>query len=140
MYVMNEATIDLPSAWKDQSINVMSSGAPMEQGLTLTVTRDDIPFGMSFDEYLEDQIGQVEKSMNDFALLGRRQVVLDGMTATELECRWQAKQGQMHQLIYMAPTPSGRAIVLTVSAPGRLTETQKGEMKRVMATLRFRRG
>jgi len=26
MYQMNEGTIDLPAAWKDQSINVISSG------------------------------------------------------------------------------------------------------------------
>lgn len=140
MFVMNEASIDLPSDWKDQTINVVSSGAPLEQGLTLTVTRDDVPFGMSFAEYLDDQIAQVEKSLEEFKMLGRRQVTLDGAPAAEIECRWQARQGQLHQLIYMVQTPNGRAMVLTASAPGRITETQKAEMSRVVSTLRFRRG
>lgn len=140
MYVMNEASIDLPSGWRDQSINVVSSGSPLDPGMTFTVTRDDVPFGMSFDEYLEDQVGEVSRKLDKFELLNRRGVTLDGANGAEIECRWQSTQGPMHQLIYMVPTPGGRAMVMTVTAPVKLTDGQRAEMQRIIQTMRFRKG
>ncbi|MDO5642385.1 MAG: DUF1795 domain-containing protein [Paracoccus sp. (in: a-proteobacteria)] len=139
MYVMNEATIELPANWRDQSINVISSNAPMQQGMTLTVTRDDLPFGMSFNEYLEDQVREVGKLLTEYKLLGRQQVMLDGIAAAEIECTWLSKEAAMHQIIYMLPLPSGRAMVVTASMPGRMTESQQQEIRRLVQTIRFRR-
>lgn len=140
MFVMNECSIDLPLEWHDQSINVVSSNSPMAPGLTVTVTRDDLPFGMKFDEYLEEQIDQVSKAMLDFKLLGRKTVLLDGVEAAELECNWLAKDVRMHQIIYMMPTPQGRAMVITASMPGSMTESQGNEIRRMVLTVKFRRG
>lgn len=140
MYVMNEATVELPPEWTDQSINIISSKAAMQQGLTLTITRDDLPFGMSFAEYLEDQVKEVGKLLVDYKLISRQQVTLDTIAAAEIECTWVAKQARMHQLIYMLPTPNGRAMVITASVPGRMTESQQTEIRRLVQTIRFRRG
>ncbi|MDO5604900.1 MAG: DUF1795 domain-containing protein [Paracoccus sp. (in: a-proteobacteria)] len=137
---MNEATVELPPEWTDQSINIISSKAAMQQGLTLTITRDDLPFGMSFAEYLEDQVKEVGKLLVDYKLISRQQVTLDTIAAAEIECTWVAKQARMHQLIYMLPTPNGRAMVITASVPGRMTESQQTEIRRLVQTIRFRRG
>lgn len=139
MFVMNECSIDLPAEWHDQTINVISSNSPMAPGMTITVTRDNLPFGMSFDEYLEDQVTQVSKSMIDFKLIGRKSVNLDGVQAAELECNWLAKDVRMHQIIYMMPTPQGKAMVITASMPGSMTESQGNHVRRMVQTVKFRR-
>lgn len=139
MFHMNECSIQLPKEWNDQSINVVSSNSPMAPGLTVTITRDDLPFGMSFKEYLEDQVDQVSKSMIDFSMHGRKSVMLDGVEAAEIECSWLAKDVRLHQLIYMFPTPAGRAMVVTASMPGQMTGNQCAEVRRIVGTLKFRK-
>lgn len=139
MFLMNECSIEVPQGWNDQSINVISSNSAMAPGLTLTVTRDGLPFGMSFHEYLEEQVGQVSKAMIDFKTLGRQSVLLDGIEAAEIECTWMSKQGPMHQIIYMMPTPAGRAMVVTASMPGKMSVGQANEVRRIVQTLKFRR-
>ncbi|RNF34515.1 DUF1795 domain-containing protein [Paracoccus methylarcula] len=139
MFLMNDCSIDLPKDWNDQSMNIISSNSPMAPGLTMTVTRDDLPFGMSFEEYLENQFDEVSKSMIDFTLIGRRTVKLDGVDAAEIECSWLAKDIRLHQIIYMTPTPNGRVMVITSSMPGQMTESQGNGVRRIMQTLKFRR-
>ncbi|SEO03478.1 hypothetical protein SAMN04489859_10307 [Paracoccus alcaliphilus] len=139
MYLMNECSIELPEGWNDQSINVVSSNSAMAPGLTLTVTRDNLPFGMSFQEYLDEQVEQVSKSMVDFTMMGRQNVRLDGTPVAEIECSWLAKDVRMHQLIYMLPSPDGRAMVITASMPGQMTPGQLAEVRRIVQTLKFRR-
>lgn len=141
MLIFTEGSIDTPAGWRDNSINIVSSAGPMEQGLTLTVTRDDIPFGMSFDEYSERQIETVQKALKDFALNAKRPMVLDNAAAYEIECHWVSKQGRMHQLIYTVAVPGGaRALVLTTSMPGQMTESQLQEARRMVTSLRLNRG
>lgn len=142
MYHFNEGSLDLPESWNDQTINIVSSAGPMEVGLTITMTRDQIPWGMEFDEYVEDQISQVTEALTDFTLLGRRPVVAGRNPAVEIECRWKAKTGFMHQIITTVQVSESRALVLTASHPGEMTANQKTEVRRIVSTLNLqqRRG
>lgn len=135
MYRINEGTIDLPAEWTDRSINVVSSN-PSSTGASLTITRDDIPWGMSFAEYVDDQAGQAGKALKNFEVIERREFELAGAPAHEIESRWTAKQGPIHQLI--TTVQSGRKVlILTASLGGGMSESQKTEMRRIVATLRL---
>ncbi len=142
MFHFNEGSLDLPDSWNDQTINIVSSAGPMEVGLTITMTRDQIPWGMGFSEYVEDQISQVTDALNDFTLLGRKPVTLGRNAAYEIECRWKAKAGLMHQIITTVQLSDSRALVLTASHPGQMTAGQQTEVRRIVSTLNLqqRRG
>lgn len=138
MYVFNEGSIALPSSWKDRSINVISSDGPMEQGLTMTITRDSIPWGMQFEEYVEDQIRQLDDALNDLKVRGKKPITIGKNAAFELECGWLAKQGKMHQIITTVQLPDNKAIILTASKVGEMSPGQMQEMRRVTSSLQLR--
>ncbi len=137
MYRINEGTIDLPRDWTDRSINVVASN-PTGAGASLTITRDDMPWGMNFHDYVDDQAKQAAKALKNFEILGRREFEIGGNPATEIESRWVAKQGPVHQLI--TSVQSGRKVlILTASLGGEMSDGQKAEMRRIVATLRLER-
>ncbi|MFP7675600.1 DcrB-related protein [Marivita sp. S0852] len=136
MYRLNEGQIDFPKEWKDQSINIISSTGGGAAGLSFTVTRDDLPWGMEFPEYVKDQIAQAEESLNDFKNIGQIELEVSKSPAVEIECSWSSKQGVMHQIITTVSTPP-RALVLTASMPGRMSDAQKTEVRRIVASFRL---
>lgn len=137
MYHIQEGSIDLPKEWKDQSINVLSASRVGEPGLSLTMTRDDIPWGMSFAEYLDDQLKQAQGALKDFTVVQQDEVTIGGLPARQVECRWVSKQGPMHQLITSVQT-GARVLVITATMPGEITPQQRNEVQRVVASFRPR--
>ena len=137
MYRINEGTLDLPRDWADRSINVVASN-PTGAGASLTITRDDMPWGMSFDEYVDEQTKQAAQALKNFEVIERRSLDLAGVPATEIESRWIAKQGPIHQLITTVQN-GRRVLILTASLGGEMSESQKTEMRRIVATLRLER-
>lgn len=137
MYRINEGTIDLPQGWQDRTINVVSSSLT-GPGATLTITRDDMPWGMGFGEYIDDQGKQAAQALKDFTVLGRRDLIVDKLPAIEIECRWVAAQGRVHQLITTVQDGQ-KVLVLTASIGGEMSENQKAEMRRVISTLHLDR-
>ncbi|WP_411891600.1 DcrB-related protein [Yoonia sp. SDW83-1] len=137
MYHMNEGSIDLPDNWKDQTINIIASGGTgAVPGLSFTVTRDDVPWGMEFDEYVTGEIEKASEALTDFTIINQSGLHISGRQAVELECTWNAKQGPMHQIITTVNAPA-HAMVLTASMPGKMSDTQKSEVRRITATLQL---
>lgn len=138
MYRINEGSIDLPRDWQDRTINVVSSN-PAGPGVSLTITRDDMPWGMAFPEYVEDQAKQAAQALKDFRIDARRELSVNGAPAIEIECRWTAKQGAIHQLITTVGAAGGKVLVLTASVGGEMSAAQQAEMRRIVSTLRLER-
>ncbi|MFQ6553046.1 DcrB-related protein [Aestuariibius insulae] len=134
MYHFNEGHIDLPDQWKDQSINIISSTGGSEPGLSFTITRDDIPWGMEFTEYVSGEIEKASESLTEFKILAQQALTVSEREAVEIECTWTAKQGPMHQVITTVNAPS-HAMVLTASMPGKMSDAQKAQVKRIVETL-----
>lgn len=136
MYRINEGSIDLPRDWQDRTINVVSSN-PAGPGVSLTITRDDMPWGMAFVEYVEDQAKQAAQALKDFRIDARRELAISGAPAIEIECHWVAKQGAIHQLITTVSAAGGKVLVLTASVGGEMSAAQQAEMRRIVLTLRL---
>ncbi|MBC9246832.1 DUF1795 domain-containing protein [Paracoccus sp. 11-3] len=135
MYRINEGSIDLPNDWQDRSINVIGSNIS-GPGITMTITRDDIPWGMAFAEYVDDQARQAAQALKDFKVVERRELTVNGHEAVEVECRWVAKQGPIHQIITTVQSGQ-RALVLTASVGGKMSNSQMAEMRRITSTLKL---
>lgn len=135
MYRINEGSIDLPPTWHDRTINVVASSTT-GAGASLTITRDDIPWGMSFVEYVEDQANQAADALKKFEVLDKRELTVNGAPAYEIESRWVAKQGPIHQIITSVQAGQ-KVLILTASATGRMSDSQKTEMRRIVSTLQL---
>ncbi|MBK4217702.1 DUF1795 domain-containing protein [Paracoccus caeni] len=133
MYRINEGFIDLPPTWHDRTINVVASSMA-GSGASLTITRDDVPWGMDFVEYVKDQEAQAAKALKNFEVIDRRELQINGAAAYEIESTWVAKQGPIHQIITTVQMGQ-RALILTASTTGKMSDNQKAEMRRIVSTL-----
>ena len=138
MYRINEGSIDLPKDWQDRTINVLASNAA-GSGVSLTITRDDMPWGMDFGEYVEDQSKQAATALKNFEVLDRRELTVNKAAAIELECRWTSRQGRVHQLITTVQGAKRQVMVLTASANDIMSDGQKKELRRIVSTLKLDR-
>lgn len=136
MYRINEGSIDLPQGWHDRTINVVSSNLA-GPGVSLTITRDDMAWGMGFGEYVADQAKQAAQALKDFRIAQQRELTVNGVPAVEVECHWSAKQGAIHQLITTVSAGGGKVLILTASVGGEMSPAQQAEMRRVVSTLRL---
>lgn len=135
MYQLNEGSIDLPSTWKDQSVNIISSEGGANPSLSFTITREDIPWGMEFSEYVASEIEKASDALTDFEIQAQTSITVSGVEAVEIECTWKSNKGPMHQIITTVNGP--RALILTASQPGKMSDTQKNEVRRIAATLKL---
>ena len=136
MYTINEGVIDLPDEWKDQTINIVSSTGTSAPGLTFSITRDDVPWGMGFAEYVTGEIEKAKEALTEFTVAEQHRIQISGREAVEVECTWTAKQGPMHQIITTVHGPK-HAMVLTASMPGKMSDGQKGQIRRIIGSLSF---
>ncbi|TRW95911.1 DUF1795 domain-containing protein [Paracoccus sp. M683] len=139
MYRLNEGMIDLPGDWHDRSINVVSSNLT-GSGASFTITRDEMPWGMGFGEYVDDQGKQAAQALKDFKIHDRRELKVSDAPAVEMECSWVSKAGKMHQIITTVQGEGQKVLILTASVGGAMSENQKAEMRRIVSTLRLERG
>ena len=132
MYQINEGHFALPDAWHDRTVNVLASdNSPA--AISLTITRDDIAWGVSFAEYIEDQLKRVETALPGFELLDSRILQIGGIPAHEIEYRWLRNENPVHLLT--ATLDLGRkALVVSASVAGQMSLGQKSEMRRIMAS------
>ncbi len=136
MYVFNEGQIDFPSTWTDQTVNIISSTTTSEPGLSFSITRDDVPWGMEFSEYVTGEIEKASDALTDFTVHAQSALSVSGRDAVEMECTWTAKQGPMHQIITTVQGPS-HALVFTASMPGKMSDNQKAEVRRILQSLQL---
>ena len=53
MYTIDEGQLTLPEQWKDETVNVLTSGTGKEPTFSLVITRDEIAEGMAFSDYVK---------------------------------------------------------------------------------------
>ncbi|RNF34518.1 DcrB-related protein [Paracoccus methylarcula] len=138
MYRINEGMFDLPEGWRDRTVNVIASDNSPTQ-MALTITRDDRAWGVSFPEYLEDQMKRVSNALEGFELLGRREFHLSGLPAHEMEGRWMRSNTPVHMLSTIIDTGE-RALIFTASTDGQMSPGQKFEMRRIVESFRVMPG
>lgn len=136
MFHFDEGSMAIPDGWKDQTINIISSTGTSEAGLTFTITREEMPWGMQFDEYVDAELGKAAKALNEFTIIEKVPVQISGNPAHQVECTWMAKQGLMHQIITTI-SQRNKAIVVTASSPAKMSETQKKQLIATVNTFRF---
>lgn len=134
MYRINEGTFDLPEGWRDRTINIIASdNSPFQ--MALTITRDDLAWGVSFAEYLDDQMVRAKKALNELELLGRRDLTIGGLAAHEIETRWMRDKTPVHTLTTIMDM-GARALIFTATTDGQMSEGQLEEMRRIVGGFR----
>lgn len=136
MYQMHEGTLDLPVEWQDKTMNVFVSQATGTEGVSLVITRERMPWGMKFDEYVAGEVRKIAGKVPDYAAVSNGPGTVSGRTAHVHEFTWTNNGAAIHQQLTMVEY--GQVVLmLTFTVPGALSETQRGQIQAVMQTLQL---
>jgi hypothetical protein len=136
-YHFQEGTLSLPEQWQDKTIHVLTAGDDDARGLSFTLSRDVLPWGMTFDEFTRREVASLSRQ-----LTGYRQVVTEdgqllGKTALISEFRWDSPQGAIHQMMMFVHTEP-RILIFTASMVGEFSAGQKASINALLASLTLR--
>lgn len=137
-YTMNEAVFDLPTNWRDQSINVFVVGGPEPpMDLSLVISRDVLKEGVDLVDHVEKQIVEIGKKLQKFRVIGKRQIEVAGRPALEAELTWVSDGMPMHQRQQYIPNDR-RVLVFTATAPIKIADEHNAQIDELLGSLIFR--
>lgn len=116
-YQMHEGYIKLDDSWKDQSMNVLVSENSQIKGLNFVVSRDRMPLGMKFEDYIYQQKKNFENELYKFKLVEESKGVIDDQPAQFMEITWES-QGRLLQQLMGVLHVTVRILSLTITIPG----------------------
>ncbi|CAE6734696.1 MULTISPECIES: DUF1795 domain-containing protein [Paraburkholderia] len=127
MYQIQEGSLSLPADWHDKTMNVFVSAATGTEGVSFVVTRESLPWGMKFHEYTANEIQKLSKQVAGYELVAGAESEVSGRAAYTHEFRWLNNGKPIQQLLTMVEYGK-RVLMLTFTAPGTISETQKTQV------------
>ena len=137
MQNIGEGTIQIPSDWQNTSINIFAPARTELQGVSLTVTREKMPFGMDIAVYAKAQLDLMQQQLPHFVLLNQDIRQVDGLPVCLMELQWESPQaGQTHQMLMLLHLD---ALVLHCCAShiGVMSQAMRQEMVDLLSSFRL---
>jgi len=134
-YQIQEGSVELPGEWQDRSVNVLIPQDTNSKGANLVISRDSVPRGLPFADYLQQQRKILARELPDF------QVQLDAAGADgqrpvhNLEFTWTNQGKAMRQLMTLIGCGDS-VLSLTASIP-KGSEDAIEILQRAMNSLTF---
>lgn len=134
MYRIAEGTLSLNSVWHDQSINVLLPQESQVQGSNLVISRDRLPLGMTFQDYVVQQRQNFGAQLADFEMISDTAGSIGGREAQLMEMSWRTDGKPVHQIMAMVLHEQNRVLTFTGSIPGGPDEeTRKALISAIMS-------
>lgn len=90
LYRLQEADLDIPAAWQDQSINIFKLPAVgSAKEASFVISRDRSQGDALFADYIAAQLASAEQQLPGFKLIKQWDFVLQARAATLLDYSWQ---------------------------------------------------
>ena len=134
IFRFDEGELSIPEEWVDQSINVLSSGATDGSAFTFSMSRDQMPWGMSYDQYVDREVGKLKKTLKDFEPLREITHALANTKCRVIEYKWAAPQAEIHQIMTMVLIKQ-KILVITATMPGGMSKEQENGLKTILESL-----
>lgn len=135
LYRIQEADLEIPEAWQDQSIHIFrlpAVGSAKEA--SFVISRDAGQGDGSFAEYVANQLKSAEQQLPGFKLIQTWDFVLHGHAATLLDYSWQREGRElMLRQVFIERKPAVLITTLTTTL-GDLVHHEPA-WKQAMATL-----
>jgi hypothetical protein len=135
-YSLNEGYLELPGQWLDRSVNALLPALAEVTGSNLVLTRDELPYGTEFADYLKVQQAKYKRELNDLQMQREEMGTLDGRACLFLEFTWNNDGLTIHQLATIV-LDSPLVLTFTFTSPGQLPEQVRQDVGAALAGFRF---
>lgn len=136
MQNIGEATLAIPDDWQNSSVNIFTPSKGDLQGLSVTITREKLPFGKDLPAYAQMQLEIMQQQLPQFALLAQGALEVNGRAAWLMELRWESPQaGAAQQIVLLQPAG---AVVLHCCASflGTMDAVMREQLLQMLLSLR----
>jgi hypothetical protein len=110
--------------WQDRTVNMLAANHLPVKGTNLVVTRETLPPGITFADYISNQQGELSKALASFKLLADSPDIINDTPARLLEFSWDNQGTAMHQMILIIHD-NGNVLNLTATVPGTIDEATR---------------
>jgi hypothetical protein len=135
-YQMNEGYLPLSGVWQDQTINVLVPREPAIKGINMVCSRDLLPMGMKFADYLATQRMNFGKELPKYQALADAPDILDSRPAHFFEFTWNSQGGLLHQMMIVVCVDD-KILSLTATVPGGMDEAMRKSKLAFLKSFRF---
>jgi len=136
IYQMQEGYFTLEGEWQDRSVNMLAAQHLAIKGANLVVTREALPAGLGFTEYISQQKNTLAKELTAFKLLNDSEETVEDLPAHILEFTWNNQGGAMYQMVSVINIEDG-VLNLTATLPGGPDEVTREAMLVAMKSFKF---
>ena len=136
LYQMQEGYLTLGEGdWQDRTVNMLAANHLPTKGANLVVTREPLPPGMGFADYVQHQKSILAKELNNFELVSDTPDIINEKAAHFLEFTWDNQGTVMHQMICVLHNQDN-VLNLTVTVPGTMDEASRTELLSAMKSFK----
>ena len=95
-----------------------------------------MPWGMTFPEYVEQEVGKISESLTDFKEILKKDYELAGNPAQIIEYQWKSQQGPTHQFVVMTALKN-KVLIFTASSPNKMSDNQKQQFQKIIQSFKL---
>lgn len=136
-YRIAEGSLAAPMPWQDQSINVLLPRDAKVQGTNLVIARDQLPLGMTFQDYVIQQRQNFKAQLAGFEAIADTAGRIDGHEAHFLEHTWRSGDKPIHQVMAMVLHRDNAVLTFTGSIPGGLEAETRDALVAAITSFTF---
>lgn len=136
-YRIAEGSLASPTAWQDQSINVLMPRDARVHGANLVIARDRLALGMTFHDYVIQQRQNFASQLARFELIADTAGQIDGREAHFLELAWKSDGKPIHQVMAMVLHRDNAILNFTGSIPGGLERETRDALVAAITSFTF---
>ncbi len=135
-YQMHEGYLSLEGDWQDQTSNVLVPQGMDTTGVNLVVSRDIMPMGMMFEDYMRQQKNNFRKELPGLDIEEDSAIEIDGTPARFLEFTWKYQARKLRQVICVMHIEE-KILSLTGSIPGGEDEKARESLLNAIKSFKF---
>lgn len=136
-YRIAEGSLAAPMPWQDQSINVLLPRDAKVQGTNLVIARDQLPLGMTFQDYVIQQRQNFKAQLAGFEPVADTPGRIDGREAHFFELAWRSDGKPIHQVMAMVLHRDNAVLTFTGSIPGGLEAETRDALVAAITSFTF---
>jgi hypothetical protein len=138
-YSLNEGYLELPGQWLDRSVNALLPAMAEVTGSNLVLTRDELPYGVPFADYVEVQKAKYRNELVGLQVQRDEAGELDGRPCHFFDFTWRKDDLPIHQMAVIV-LDAPLVLALTYTSPGQLPGHVRETIGAALASFTFHRG
>ena len=134
MYYFNEGSLAIPAQWQDKTVHILTTTSKEADGFSFTISRDEIPWGMTFAEFFERETSTLSRQLTNYQQIDQETGEIATLATASSEFSWDSPEGTIHQYMTFVDSKP-HVLIFTGTMVGMLSAQQKEKVKAILQTL-----